>query len=283
MLYKHITISSIIASLLATILNGCELRSPRPPTPPSSTIQSIRLERSGCYGSCPAYTLIYWSDGTVVFRGFRFVPRLGTFVGHVDFATVAAWVDGEDPDKYAGSYGMGWIDAPRLRLTIDRSARTTSIVSDDEAFLPVSVKGAVAALDGFAEYVQWDVVSSLDPVMGYFVHEDGHRSLTGIAIYPGGSPTRVEVDVTVDEPCSKGGYLYTTAIGDIDRIGRSPETYAGEVKGTGPSPNASSPISIRAHAGRLDVTFGTGTAAYARTDASGFDRMAEELPGGRCR
>src|SRR5579859_6290696 len=73
------------------------------PVIPESTIESIRLDRLGCLVRCRVYTLIFWSDGTAVYRGERYVDRIGTFAGTTDFAQVAAWLDSENVDSYNGA------------------------------------------------------------------------------------------------------------------------------------------------------------------------------------
>src|SRR5262245_2698706 len=45
-------------------------------TPPPE-IASVTLERKGCYGRCAVYSLEVRRDGTVIYRGTRFVATVG--------------------------------------------------------------------------------------------------------------------------------------------------------------------------------------------------------------
>lgn len=47
-------------------------------------IRQIGLERTGCYGECPIYTLIINSDGTFRYHGERFTKRRGNWYGSVE-------------------------------------------------------------------------------------------------------------------------------------------------------------------------------------------------------
>ena len=48
------------------------------------------MERTPCYGTCPAYKLIIRPDGSATYEGRRFAPREGRYTGQVDQATMDA-------------------------------------------------------------------------------------------------------------------------------------------------------------------------------------------------
>ena len=45
---------------------------------------TVRLERIGCYGSCPAYTLAVHGDGRVEYDGKNHVKEKGAREGHIE-------------------------------------------------------------------------------------------------------------------------------------------------------------------------------------------------------
>jgi len=49
-------------------------------------ITEIGIERTGCYGTCPAYTFIVKNDGTFRYKGEKYVERIGDFTG-----TISIW------------------------------------------------------------------------------------------------------------------------------------------------------------------------------------------------
>ena len=51
---------------------------------------TVRLERLGCYGDCPAYTLTIHGDGRVEFNGKSHVAQLGAHESRVDADVIKA-------------------------------------------------------------------------------------------------------------------------------------------------------------------------------------------------
>ena len=46
-------------------------------------VTEVGLERTRCFGTCPAYTVLIRSDGTFRYRGEDFVERKGEYTGTV--------------------------------------------------------------------------------------------------------------------------------------------------------------------------------------------------------
>jgi hypothetical protein len=66
-------------ALAALLLSACAAASNVPP--PGVTM--VRLERHGCYGCCPAYSVRITKDGTVQFDGLFWVKEFGRRTGQV--------------------------------------------------------------------------------------------------------------------------------------------------------------------------------------------------------
>src|SRR3712207_4276863 len=47
-------------------------------------ITEIGLERTPCHGTCPVYTVVIKSDGTLRYKGEAFVKRTGEHTGQVN-------------------------------------------------------------------------------------------------------------------------------------------------------------------------------------------------------
>ena len=81
----------------------------------------ITLERSQCYGSCPAYKLSIYGDGRVVYQGQSHVRVKGMQTAQISADRVRELVQAFDA---AGFYSM---DAEYHPPTTDRPAYTTAI------------------------------------------------------------------------------------------------------------------------------------------------------------
>lgn len=61
--------------------------------PPNPTGLSISLERTVCYGACPAYVVTLQGDGTVLYEGKQYVKIKGKQADKVDPAIVTVLLD----------------------------------------------------------------------------------------------------------------------------------------------------------------------------------------------
>lgn len=90
---------------LVPLLAACSLLVPmtlsaRPPEDPDLTSLSdsdlktltIRLERIGCYGTCPAYTVLIHGDGRMEYDGKGHVRETGTREGKIEIAAIKALI-----------------------------------------------------------------------------------------------------------------------------------------------------------------------------------------------
>src|SRR5262245_7404820 len=61
----------------------------------AAQISEITLERKGCYGGCAVYKVVFNRDNTATFTGIRYVDRIGTYKGGIDFTRIAQWVNSQ--------------------------------------------------------------------------------------------------------------------------------------------------------------------------------------------
>jgi hypothetical protein len=104
---------------------------------PRTTITAIELLTTGCFGTCPAFDVRFTADGRATYAGSGYAPRLGRFIGRVDFVRLAAWIDSQQPETLANSYAMGWIDTPHVTLVVERGAYRKIVTTANETQTPV--------------------------------------------------------------------------------------------------------------------------------------------------
>jgi hypothetical protein len=78
-------------------------------------IRQIGIERSACFGKCPAYTLIVNGDGTFQYHGKEFTKRRGDWHGTVDakqLAVILAYISEMGYFKLMDEYTVGYSDLP---------------------------------------------------------------------------------------------------------------------------------------------------------------------------
>ena len=95
MAIRRILASALV--VLASLLLGINAASGRPvnekPGPNSVSdddlkTATVRLERIGCYGTCPAYTLTVHGDGRVEYDGKNHVKEKGAREGRIEIEKV---------------------------------------------------------------------------------------------------------------------------------------------------------------------------------------------------
>jgi hypothetical protein len=127
-------------------------------TPPTLRLDSqlvITLERTGCYGPCPAYIVTLRSDGSVTFDGRYYTKVKGTETAHVDPAAVRQLAQKFiDADFYSldDSYHFAVTDSPTyvLCLSIDGHSKKVIDYVGSSVGMPDSVTDLEEAVDSVA-------------------------------------------------------------------------------------------------------------------------------------
>jgi len=131
----------------------------RPPVILANSKVTITLQRSGCFGSCPSYTVAVGTDG-IVFEGGSYVVARGKHTDDVDGGEVrklakrfvAADFFSMDP-----SYSASVTDNPGYALSISIDGNTKKVedyVGDWEG-MPAIVSELEDAVDEFARTRRW--------------------------------------------------------------------------------------------------------------------------------
>jgi hypothetical protein len=99
--------------------------------------ESISLQRSGCYGTCPEYSVTVHFDGKVEYNGLKNVPHLGPKTSKINVADVQFLADAIDRLPLAGlrqvyrrsSDGCVelWTDNPTTTITLHRRGESRTV------------------------------------------------------------------------------------------------------------------------------------------------------------
>ena len=99
----------------------------------------ITLQRTGCRGHCPWYTLTVFGDGSIVYNGYDYVEYCGEYQGHVSSEVVHQLVDLFDSADYFNLFD-------RYGQAFDGAAYITSITFDDQSNAVVDEIGLHAGM-----------------------------------------------------------------------------------------------------------------------------------------
>ena len=134
---------------------------------------SVTLERGGCYGTCPIYSVTIAADGDVAFRGRRFTNALGPrrkrippeavkqllgAVEQIEFFSLGNYAEGQTCPQY-------WTDNPHFAITVTING-ITKRVEHYAGCRGFAVEHALTAfedrIDDIAQIADW---KRLDPAV----------------------------------------------------------------------------------------------------------------------
>lgn len=148
--------SSILAVLAAVWMVACA------PTaaPAEEGPLQITLQRTECFGYCPAYTVTIDGDGAVTYEGRSFVNVTGRQTAQIPSADVTRLLERFDAvgfDQLNDEYRGAMTDLPTTTITLTRNGRTKLLVDygGTSVGMPREVRDLQAEIDRVAGTARW--------------------------------------------------------------------------------------------------------------------------------
>lgn len=118
------------------------------------------LQRTPCFGKCPAYTVEINADGSARYSGRSFAPREGEFTGQVDKATMQHLYDQALSIgffSFQDSYDGPVTDIPSTIIRVHADGKDKKVVGRVKT--PPAFKPFAAYADSLLKAVIWTKVS----------------------------------------------------------------------------------------------------------------------------
>ena len=124
-----------------------------------STLE-FKLQRTNCFGNCPAYTVSIKGDGAVGFDGGLGTALTGHHTAHIGRSAVDSLTDQFRAANFLSampSYHSHWTDNPTQTLTLSINGQTKKVVDYDglRDGLPQAIRELEAAVDQAADTERW--------------------------------------------------------------------------------------------------------------------------------
>ena len=134
-------------------------KDPAPPLVKPTSAVTLTLQRSGCYGSCPAYTVSLSTTG-ILFEGKYYVVATGKHTAPVDPDQVRALAKRFNEANFytmAPEYQAGVTDCPTYILTAEIDGHKKSVLDYVGAWegMPAVVTDLEEAVDKLAQTDRW--------------------------------------------------------------------------------------------------------------------------------
>jgi len=124
-------------------------------------IKQVKLETSGCFGSCPIYSIIISADGTVEYTGTGFVEFKGTRKGVINKWYVEQLFDFVDDVKFfdfRDKYTTDITDNATTYTTVTMFNGKTKTVENYANTAPVRLWALEELISGFQNKTKWEKV-----------------------------------------------------------------------------------------------------------------------------
>jgi hypothetical protein len=154
---------AVLSVLLLLVVGGsaCSCSNDSPlASSPNLNDAVITLERTLCYGSCPAYKLTVRGNGTVTWEGKKFVKTMGKVEGSISPEQFKQLVSEFDQAKYLllndGYTQISVTDAPYATTSITVDGKTKSVRHYlGDASAPQRLTSLESKIDEIVNSDQW--------------------------------------------------------------------------------------------------------------------------------
>lgn len=122
------------------------------------SVSLIGLKRTPCFGTCPVYELVLNNDGSVVYKGERFVEKEGTLTGQVnarDYNRLAEYIVTNDLKSLADEYRVGATDLPGTYVAFVQDGEK-KVIYDYGNVGPTELWVLQQLIDSMLSGVVWD-------------------------------------------------------------------------------------------------------------------------------
>lgn len=184
----------------------------------------ITLARTGCFGTCPSYTVEVRGDGSVLYEGHGYVAFTGTHRGLVPQSNVIELVKlFEKADYYSlqNEYTASVTDNPTQTTSIDIDGRRKEIVDyvGLSAGMPLAVSQLENAIDRLSGSERWihgnsETMAALEAEHWDFKSHEAAATLARAAEYGNADVVRDLAQAGVPLSGTKGRAGYTFIGGD---------------------------------------------------------------------
>jgi hypothetical protein len=125
---------------------------------PKPEISEVGIERTRCYGRCPAYTFIVRSNGTFRYVGRSDVPHIGEFTGKLpayEFDRLALFIRDSGFMEFEDEYTAAVTDSPTTYTTVVMNGKR-KLIRNYAHSGPSKLWAIEELIDGLLAHAAWD-------------------------------------------------------------------------------------------------------------------------------
>jgi TonB family protein len=126
--------------------------------PPTNTVDDyVELSRSGCFGSCPAYSVKVQADGRIIWKGIGNVAVIGKHESRIDIDAARTLLNEfrtKDFWSYCGSYSRSVTDSSGAEIEVSLGGKKR-IIDDYAGSSPKALQELLLNVDRTSDSHRW--------------------------------------------------------------------------------------------------------------------------------
>ena len=130
----------------------------------SIAIEAIGIERTACFGTCPAYSFIVQTDGSFKYVGENYVDHIGEYTGVIPtfrLKKVLQAIDALDFAALASQYTSNITDMPAVYTLVVQDGES-KVIENYAGVGPAHLWAIEELIDSLVEQINWDEAVSAD-------------------------------------------------------------------------------------------------------------------------
>ena len=127
-------------------------------------IEAIGIERTVCFGTCPAYSFIVKTDGSFKYVGENYVDNVGEYTGTIPtfrLKKVLAAIEDLEFATLATQYTVGVTDMPTVYTMVVQNGQT-KVIENYAGVAPARLWAIEELIDSLVDQIKWDEVEAAD-------------------------------------------------------------------------------------------------------------------------
>jgi hypothetical protein len=116
------------------------------------------MQRLGCYGTCPEYSVKFNSDSTAEYNGTKYVKNIGNYYGKIDlwdFGRLCYLIDKIHFNKLDSLYEDLTTDTPSVIVEVIYKNGDKKDVQDIDDQAPIEFWALTKTIDAISSEIDW--------------------------------------------------------------------------------------------------------------------------------
>lgn len=126
-----------------------------------SSIKSIKIETTSCFGPCPVFTAEFYNDGMAHYKGGMYTDLKGEYIGEYyksNFIEMCEYIEFAEIEKLKSKYELMATDMSSTTIVIGYKDGSTKSIHDYGHIAPIQFRFFETYLKNLIDDIKWEKV-----------------------------------------------------------------------------------------------------------------------------